>query len=322
MPLLSVLVAAYRTTYLESALDSALAQTHRDIEVVVVDDSVGSAVAEIVERLADPRIVYLRNESNRGPAFSHARAIAQASGPVLGILNDDDVWEPNLAVRLLETLEASPEVDVAFADHWVIVDGEKAKGASDECSRVWKRDRLAPGLHCPFQRLALIDRAVPLAVAALFRRTAVEGTSIPEQVGGAYDLFLSYVLSRNGAGAFYVPERLASWRTHEGNLTNQGSCARAEESAAVMRLVVADQRLGELRPALRAAYGDALWSVATRNLRGGSRRRAALATLAALRHGHIRAGLLLPAVLLPRRLVSDFATNFRKWHRTAARRDG
>jgi glycosyltransferase involved in cell wall biosynthesis len=302
--LVSVLVAAYKPTYLESALKSALAQTHREIEVVVVDDSAGSAVAEIVERLGDTRVRYLRNETNRGPAISHARAIAEASGPVLGVLNDDDVWEPNLAARLLEALEASPEAAVAFADHWVMVDGSRDDAASDECSRRWKRDTLAPGLHRPFRGLAVLDKTIPLAVSALFRRAAVEGRVIPAEIGGTYDLFLLSLLCRSGAGAVYVPERLASWRGHEENLSIDVSCARAEEAAAVLRILVADRELAELRPALRAVYGSALSSVASRNLAGGSRRRAASAALAAVRQGHMESARLLPRSLLPRRLAS------------------
>ena len=66
-----------------------------------MDDSVGSAVSEIVHRCGDKRVRYLRNEINYGPALSYQRAITEASGPVLAILNDDDVWELNLAARLV-----------------------------------------------------------------------------------------------------------------------------------------------------------------------------------------------------------------------------
>jgi glycosyltransferase involved in cell wall biosynthesis len=261
-------------------------------------------VEEVVRGLGDARIRYLRNETNLGPARSHARAIAAASGSVLGVLNDDDLWQPELAARLLEALRSEPAAAVAFGDHWVIADGARDDDASDACSRTWKRAGLAPGLHRPCRRLALLDRSIPLAIAALFRKAAVEKTPIPAEVGGAYDFFLSYLLSRDGDGAVYVPERLASWRTHGGNLTVVPSCARAEEDAAVLRAIVADPRLGPLRPRLRAAYGDALWTVGTRNLRHGSRRRAASAAFAALRHGHARSAALLPALLLPRRALS------------------
>jgi hypothetical protein len=224
---------------------------------------------------------------------------------VLGVLNDDDVWEPDLAARLLEALETAPQAVLAFADHWVMIDGKRDEAASDDCSRTWKREGLAPGLHRPFTRLALLDKTVPLAIAALFRSSAVAGTPIPARLGGTYDLFLSYLLCRGGAGAVYVPQRLASWRIHAASLSAEQSCARAEEEAAVLEVLVADRALGELRPALRAAYAEALACVATRNLVGGSRRRAASAALAAARHGHTQSLALLPRTLMARRPASS-----------------
>ena len=102
-------------------------------------------------------------------------------------------------------------------------------------------------------------------------------------MGGTYDFFLSYLLSRNGEGAFYVPERLASWRIHSRNLTSETSLVRAEEGVAAIRTLIADERLAELRPELRDSYGRALWCVGTRTLRDGSRKRAACASLAGLK---------------------------------------
>jgi GT2 family glycosyltransferase len=303
MTLVSVLIAAYKPTYVAVAIQSALNQTHREIEVVVVDDSPGRDVRIAVEGFDDPRIRYLRNQTNCGPALSHARAIREASGSLVGILNDDDVWEPNLVDRLLQALEAWPDAVLAFADHWVIADGTRDRAQSDSCSHIWKRDRLAPGMHRPFQRLALLDKSVPLAIAALFRRDAIDSSNIPREVGGTYDFFLSYLLSRDGAGAVYVPERLAAWRVHGRSLTSQASCARAEEGAMVMRIVSSDPRLAALKPELAAAYGAALWIVATRNLRSGTRRRAASSAIEAARRGHLKAALLLPATVLPRQLL-------------------
>jgi hypothetical protein len=219
-------------------------------------------------------------------------------------LNDDDIWAPDLVQRLLEELDAWPEAVVAFADHWVMVDGETDQIQSDRCTQMWKRDRLAPGMHRPFQRLALIDKSIPLAVAALFRKDAVDPAQIRLEFGGMYDYFLSYLLTRGGAGAVYVPERLAAWRIHSRNLTRHASCARAEEGAAVMRIVSGDPLLAGLKTDLTAAYSTALWSVATRNLRLGSRRRAAQAAIGSVRHGHLKAMVLLPAAMLPRLLLT------------------
>lgn len=295
----TALVAAYSPTYLEACLRSVLAQSFTDLEVVVVDDSPADSVRQVVDAIGDPRIRYHRNDANLGTALSHRRAIELASGEYLAVINDDDLWEPDFVQTLLGALRAHPEAVVAFSDHWVVSGEARDVEQSDRLSATWGRAGLSPGVHRPFRRLAVVDGAVPLAIAALFRRDAVIGSPIPAAVGGAYDLYLAYVLSRGGAAAVYVDRRLSSWRVHSTNLTNVRSCARAEENAAAMRLIVEDPAFADLRPELERAYGARLWTVATRNLRYGSDRRALQAIAAALRHRNVAAALLLGALLIP-----------------------
>jgi glycosyltransferase involved in cell wall biosynthesis len=300
----SVLIAAYKPSYFAEALRSALAQTQPGLEVVVVDDSMGDEIKRIVNETGDHRVRYSRNPEQLGPAASHSRAIDEATAPILGLLNDDDVWEPTLAARLFAALQAEPDAVLAFGDHWVMLDGRKDDAASDELSRKWKRDALAGGLHRPFQRLAVIDKSVPLAVAALFRKAALGGARIPSSVGGTYDYFLSYLLCRDGQGAVYVPERLASWRVHPSNLTSDPSVERAEEGAFVTSVVASDRRLAGLRVELRAQQSEALWAVATRSLRAGSRARSLRAAVSSLRLGKRKAALLIPAAVVPRAILA------------------
>jgi glycosyltransferase involved in cell wall biosynthesis len=305
----SALLAAYSPTYLEAALRSVLEQSFEDLEVVVVDDSPGDAVSGIVDALGDPRVRYFRNEVNLGTAGSYRRAIEVATGEYLAVINDDDIWEADFAETLVGALREHPDAVVAFSDHWVMSCDTRDPEASDRLSATWGRAGLTGGSHKPFRRLAVVDGALPMAIAALFRRDAVITRPIPDAVGGAYDLYLAYVLSRSGSAAVYVDRRLASWRVHSTNQTNVRSCARAEENAAVMRLIVADADFSELRSDLERAYGARLWAVATRNLRYGSDRRAREAIVTALRHGHGRAALLLGVLLIPasvrRRLWAD-----------------
>jgi glycosyltransferase involved in cell wall biosynthesis len=300
----SVLIAAYRPSYFAEALRSALAQTHTGLEVVVVDDSLGDEIKGIVNETGDHRVRYFRNPERLGPAASHSRAIDDATAPILGVLNDDDIWEPTLVERLFAALQADPEAVLAFGDHWVMLEDRKDDAASDELSRKWKRNALAGGLHRPFQRLALIDQSVPLAVAALFRKATLGSARIPSSAGGMYDYFLSYLLCRDGQGAVYVPERLASWRIHTSNLTSVPSVQRAEEGAFVTSVIASDRRLAGLRVELRARQSEALWAVATRSLRAGSRARSLRAAVSSLRLGKRKAVLLIPAAAIPRAILT------------------
>jgi len=306
----SALLSAYSATYLEAALRSVLEQSHTDLEVVIIDDSPAAEVRRIVDQIGDPRVRYFRNQQNLGTALSYRRAIELAGGELLAVINDDDVWEPDFVEQLLAALREHPEAVLAFSDHWVLSGEDRDVEQTDRLSMIWGRAGLASGLYRPFRRLAVLDGAVSIAIAALFRRDAVIDRPIPAAVGGAYDLYLAQVLSRDGAGAVYVDRRLSSWRVHEQNQTNVPSCARAEQNAAAMRLILSDPAFAELRPELRRAYGARLWAVATRNLRYGSDRRALAAITGALRHRNGRAALLLAPLAMPapmRRVLSKHA---------------
>jgi glycosyltransferase involved in cell wall biosynthesis len=264
----------------------------------------GDEIARIVNEIDDHRVRYFRNPERLGPAAAHGRAIDEATAPILGVLNDDDLWEPTLVERLFAALGAEPDAALAFGDHWVILEGRKDDAASDELTRKWRRDALACGLHRPFQRLALIDKSVPLAVAALFRKAALGGDRIPSSVGGSYDYYLSYLLCRDGQGAVYVPERLASWRLHASNLTSVPSLERAEEGAFVTSVIASDRRVAGLRMELRAQQSEALWAVATRSLRAGSRARSLRAAVSSFSLGKRKAVLLIAAAAVPRAILT------------------
>jgi len=108
-PVASILVAAYQAAaYLPHALESALAQSCRDIEVIVVDDGSDDATAAIADSYArrDPRVVVLRHATNRGPAAARNTAIAAARGRWLAVLDADDALIPDWLARLVAQAEA------------------------------------------------------------------------------------------------------------------------------------------------------------------------------------------------------------------------
>jgi glycosyltransferase involved in cell wall biosynthesis len=107
-PVASILVAAYRAApHLPHALASALSQTCRDIEVVVVDDGSGDDTFEVMRHFArrDPRVVALRHEVNRGPAAARNTALDAARGRWLAVLDADDALLPDRIERLVAQAE-------------------------------------------------------------------------------------------------------------------------------------------------------------------------------------------------------------------------
>ncbi|HEY7375560.1 MAG TPA: glycosyltransferase [Polyangia bacterium] len=262
-PLVSVVVPTYnRTAYLTAALTSALGQTYSNIEVLVADDaSEQDVVGAVISRFAsDPRVKYQRNPRNLGMGPNTWQALARASGKYVANLHDDDTWEPDFLATLVPPLERDDSLSVAFCDHHVTdPDGTIDPAASDANMRMWCRDRLAPGKLRPFTEAAVIWQAVPAAMAAVFRKSAIDWTDFPAEVGTYYDIWLAYQAARGGAGAHYEPRRLTRYRVHGQSETGSwvsaaGRLRALRQAEFVFRRYLQDPGLRDLRAVIEAEY--------------------------------------------------------------------
>jgi glycosyltransferase involved in cell wall biosynthesis len=123
-PLISVIVPAYNTSRtIAETLDSVLAQTFEDYEVVVVDDGSPDDVAELVAR-SYPQVRLVRQE-NRGLAGARNTGIKEAKGEYVAFLDSDDVWLPRKLELQVEQIKTHPEADVFYADCYFWKDGER-----------------------------------------------------------------------------------------------------------------------------------------------------------------------------------------------------
>ncbi len=118
LPLVSVIIPAYNAeTFIKKTLESVLAQTYKNLEVLVVDDGSQDRTAEIVERVAqrDRRVILLR-QSNAGVAAARNLAIQKSSGEYIAPIDADDVWFPkNLEKQVQCMLKVGPSVGLVYA---------------------------------------------------------------------------------------------------------------------------------------------------------------------------------------------------------------
>ncbi|NLY18950.1 MAG: glycosyltransferase [Clostridiaceae bacterium] len=94
--LVSVIIPVYNAEkYLAETLDSALGQTYKDIEIVIVDDCSTDSSTEIINRYMsnNNNIKYIRNETNQGAAVSRNTGIRYSRGQYIAFLDSDDVWD-------------------------------------------------------------------------------------------------------------------------------------------------------------------------------------------------------------------------------------
>ncbi|GAB3048390.1 glycosyltransferase family 2 protein [Intrasporangium mesophilum] len=108
--------------YLDQALESLLAQTHADLEIIVSDNGSTDATPSICRRFAaaDDRVRYVRHDANRGAAFNHNFVFHEASAPYFRWFAYDDVLEPRCIEACAALLDAAPEVVLAWPQTTVI----------------------------------------------------------------------------------------------------------------------------------------------------------------------------------------------------------
>lgn len=118
-PTFSVVIPAYNAAdTIQSAVGSVLAQTHGDLEVVVVDDGSDDGTGEIVRGLKDER-VKLVAQPNGGTAVALNTAIAHSRGAFISILGADDLFLPTYLEVMERTLAAAPHAGFAYCDAWI-----------------------------------------------------------------------------------------------------------------------------------------------------------------------------------------------------------
>lgn len=105
---LTIAISVYNVArYIRQALDSVLAQTFKDFELLVIDDCSKDETWQILEEYAakDSRIRLIKQEKNQGLSVSRNRAIAEAKGEYLLMLDGDDMFAPDMAEKALNTAE-------------------------------------------------------------------------------------------------------------------------------------------------------------------------------------------------------------------------
>jgi len=110
MPLVSVVIPTYnRAALLAQAIDSVLAQTFADYEVIVVDDGSTDRTAAVVEAVADRRVSLISLPHSGLPARVRNAGIKRARGRYIAFLDSDDLWDPSKLDEQLAALAARPD---------------------------------------------------------------------------------------------------------------------------------------------------------------------------------------------------------------------
>ena len=105
--LVSIIMPSYNTgKFIRATIESVLAQTYSNWELILVDDCSTDDTDDIVKAyLSDQRIRYIKNETNSGAAVSRNRALREAKGKWIAFLDSDDLWESTKLEKQIAFME-------------------------------------------------------------------------------------------------------------------------------------------------------------------------------------------------------------------------
>lgn len=227
-PRVTVFIAAYNAAdTLGEAMDSVLAQTWSDFELLIVDDASIDATPILCRRyMTDSRVRVVRLEDNVGRAEVRNAGMARARGEYLAMLDADDRCMPQRLARQVAFLDAHPAIDVLGTWSHLIDDaGERRSPKKNQ----W---RLTPDEVACW----LLFRGIIHNPTIMARTDAMRGYRYDRDFPVAEDYDL-WDRMRPQHGMALLPESLTEYRIHDG----QASIARVEEGRERRRAIQARQ---------------------------------------------------------------------------------
>ncbi len=138
MPKVSVIIPTYnRARYITRAIDSVLAQTYKDWELIIVDDGSTDNTRDVVEPyLKDKRIRYVWQE-NRGVSAARNKGLDLAQGEYIAFLDSDDFYLPEKLMHSIEILDKYSNVVLVSSNSYVVSNAKLKEYSYREIMHYW-----------------------------------------------------------------------------------------------------------------------------------------------------------------------------------------
>ena len=273
VPLVSAIVPVYNgERFLRAALDSALAQTLDDIEIIVIDDGSTDSSGTIADEYAvrHPRKFVIIHQPNGGLVVARNAGLAVARGRYVALLDADDEWLPHHLSACVDVLEKRSDVGLVHANiERINIDGSKRLAvkrfwnrALDPFATVYLR-REHVSCSTVVMRRDLLERVGDFDVA--FNRIGCEDR----------DLWLRCAIETNFV---FIDDVHLLYRTHNENMS--GNFEKMYRGRAMLVEKFSDTEKG--RPLRRQAWAATYYAMGDQWLDAGRRLPAARAYLQAL----------------------------------------
>lgn len=205
--LVSIITPNYNCArFISQTIESVLAQTYTDWEMLIVDDCSTDGSYEIALEYAakDSRIKVFRNEQNSGAAISRNRAIEESKGEYLAFLDSDDLWMPEKLEKQIAFMQEN-DCDFSFTEYEHI---------DEESNSLLKVARVIK--HLTYRKM--LFHCFPGCLTVIYNQNAV-GKVYAQDIKKNNDNALFYPVLRKCHNAMGMSEVLGLYRIRKGSIS-------------------------------------------------------------------------------------------------------
>jgi glycosyltransferase involved in cell wall biosynthesis len=237
-PDVSVIIPTYnRRAMVREAIDSVLAQSFQDFELVVIDDGSTDGTDQQVSQLTDDRIRFERIE-HRGPAGARNRGVELARAPMIAFLDSDDLWAPAKLERHFVFMRANPDCAISQTGEVWMRNGRRVNPGTRHLKR-------GGDIFIDSLRTCLISMSATMMRTEMFR--SLGGFDESMLAAEDYDLWLRILIEHECA---LLDEPLATRRGGRPDQTSAVTPALDRFRILALTKLLADDGLS---PARRSA---------------------------------------------------------------------
>lgn len=208
--LVSIVMPSYNTeAFIAQSIESVLAQTYENWELIIVDDCSKDNTDAVVAEFSDPRIRYLKNERNSGAAVSRNRALREAKGTWIAFLDSDDLWHPEKLEKQIAFMEKNG-YRFSYTNYTEMDESSQSLGV-----------RVTGPKH--ITKAGMFAYCWPGCLSVMYHRETVGLVQIADiKKNNDYLMWLQVIRK---ADCYLLDEELASYRRRSGSISNHSYTA-------------------------------------------------------------------------------------------------
>lgn len=271
--MVSVIIPVYNGgSYVTEAVECALGQSYKNLEVIVVDDGSADNTSDVLMPYASDKRLQYYSQDNRGPACARNKGITHARGEYIAFLDSDDLWDNDKLKKSIGFMEGGNFDWICTAMLKIRSDGEKIiKRITPDSwvinSRNGQLNQLKNGLYffsaVPIHTPTIVVKTSNFKKAGLFDESFL--------VGEDTDLWLRF--EESGLRGGYLDEALTIYRHNPKSITRGRTVDGLAQHIKVARKHA--RILGLSKSFVRKSYAEFLYDMANSYLSNGSRVKAA-----------------------------------------------